>query len=206
MRVLAMLCRKELPVQVLSRVFAASLLFASASAVNAAPITYQLDATHTFVLLSRSNYGFSNPFIVAAIDQGTLVFDSSDPSKSSVQVTLPVAKINTFVDQLNREFQSAMFFDIDKFPTITFQSTRVQPLGNAKYAITGNLTAHGITRPVVLHAQLNKVGENPMTRKQAIGFDATATLKRSDFGLGFNAPNVSDEIALKITMQADAKD
>jgi polyisoprenoid-binding protein YceI len=196
--------RKELPVHVLSPILATLLLCASVSGVQATPVTYQLDPTHTFVLLSRGNYGFSNPIIVAVIDQGTLVFDSDDPSKSSVRVTMPVAKIDSFVAQLNKEFQSPMFFDVDRFPSVTFQSTRVRSMGNHRYTISGNLTAHGITRPLVLHAQLNKTGENPMTRQQAIGFDATATLKRSDFGLNFNVPNVSNEIALKITMQADA--
>lgn len=189
---------------VFSRALAAALICAPIFTVQAAPVTYQVDATHTFVLLSRSNFGFSNPIIVANIDQGTLVFDRDDPSKSSVHVTLPVAGINTFVPQLDKEFRSPMFFDIVKFPSITFQSTRVKAVGKDRYTITGNLTAHGITRPVVLHAQLNKAGENPMTKRQAIGFDATGTLKRSEFGLGFNVPNVSDEIALKLTMQADA--
>lgn len=188
----------------LTRIITTALICASISAVQAAPVTYQMDPAHTFVLLSRSNYGFSSPIIVAVIDRGTLVFDSDDPSKSSVRVTLPVARIDTFVAQLDKEFQGPMFFDIDRFPSITFQSTRVQAAGNDRYTITGNLTAHGVTRPVVLHARLNKAGENPMTRRQAIGFDATAILKRSDFGLNFNAPNVSDEITLKITMQADA--
>ncbi|WP_426701335.1 YceI family protein [Rhodanobacter sp. Col0626] len=189
---------------VLVRILAVAALCAAESAVQATPVTYRLDPTHTFVLLSRSNYGFSNPIIVAVIDQGTLVFDSDDPSKSSVRVTFPVARIDTFVAQLDKEFQSPMFFDTDRFPSITFQSTRVRLAGENRYTITGNLTAHGVTRPVVLHARLNKIGENPMTRRQAVGFDATAILKRSDFGLNFNVPDVSDEIALKITMQADA--
>lgn len=188
----------------ISRTFLASLLFVPASAAQAGSVTYQLDPTHTFVVLSRNNYGFSNPCIVAGIDHGTLVFDRDDPSKSSVRVSLPVARITTFVAQLDKEFQSPMFFDASRFPTISFQSTRVQYMGHDRYTITGNLSAHGVTRPIVLHARLNKVGENPMTRKQAIGFDATGSLKRSEFGLGFNAPNVSDEIALKITLQADA--
>jgi polyisoprenoid-binding protein YceI len=191
-------------VAVLTRTLIGALICAPIFTVQAAPVTYEIDATHTFVLLSRSNFGFSNPMIVANIDQGTLVFDHDDPSKSSVRVTLPVDRINTFVPQLDTEFRSPMFFDIAKFPNITFESTRVKAIGNGKYTITGNLTAHGITRPVVLHARLNKAGENPMTKRQAIGFDATGTLKRSEFGLGFNIPNVSDEIALKLTMQGDA--
>lgn len=188
----------------LSRVLAAVLLCVSVPLVQAVPVSYQLDPAHTFVLLSRSNYGFSNPIIVAVIDQGTLVFDSSDPSKCFVRVSLPVAKIDTFVAQLNKEFQSSMFFDADRFPTVTFQSTRVQSAGNGKYTITGNLMAHGVTKSIVLHAKLNKIGKNPMTRQQSIGFEAISTLKRSDFGLNFNVPDVSNEIMLKITMQADA--
>lgn len=189
---------------VLTRTIVAALICAPVIAIHAAPVAYQIDPTHTFVTLSRSNYGFSNPVIVASVDQGTLVFDREDPSKSSVRVTLPVAKINTFVPQLDNEFRSAMFFDMNKFPTISFESTRVRAAGKDKYTITGNLTAHGLSRPVVLHAQLNKAGVNPMTKRQAIGFDATGTLKRSDFGMNFNVPNVSDEITLKLTMQADA--
>ena len=189
---------------VLTRTLTAALICAPIFPVQAAPVTYQMDSTHTFVLLSRSNFGFSNPIIVANIDEGTLVFDRDDPSKSSVRVILPVARINTFVPQLDNEFRSPMFFDVARFPNISFQSTRVKALGNDRYTITGNLTAHGVTRPVVLHAQLNRAGENPMTKRQAIGFDATGTLKRSEFGLGFNIPNVSDEIGLKLTMQGDA--
>lgn len=188
----------------LARTTIAALLCAPFCPVQAAPVTYQMDPTHTFVLLGRSNNGFSNPIMVASIDRGTLVFDRDAPAKSSVRLSLPVAGLNTFVPQLDEEMRSAMFFDIDKFPSIDFQSTRVQATGNGRYTITGNLVAHGITRPVVLHARLNKAGENPMTRRQAIGFDATGTLKRSDFGLNFNIPAVSDEITLTLTMQADA--
>jgi polyisoprenoid-binding protein YceI len=189
---------------ILSRTIVAALICAPILTSQAAPVTYQMDTTHTFVLLSRGNYGFSNPYIVANIDRGTLVFDHDDPSKSSVHVTVPVSKISTFVPHLDIEIRSPMFFDMEKFPDITFQSTRVQAAGQGKYTIKGNLTAHGVTRPMVLHARMNKAGENPMTSKRAIGFDATGTLKRSEFGLNFNIPNVSDEIVLKLTMQADA--
>jgi polyisoprenoid-binding protein YceI len=191
-------------VAVPSRITVAALMCAPIIAAQAAPVTYQVDTTHTFILLSRSNFGFSHPFIVANVDRGTLVFDGDDPTKSSVHVTVPVAKLNTFVPQLDSEIRSSMFFDMDKFPNITFQSTRVRAAGNGKYTITGNLTAHGVTRPTVLHASLNKAGKNPMTSKQAIGFEATGTVKRSEFGLNFNIPSVSDEIVLKLTVQADA--
>lgn len=191
---------------VILRTTLAALMCVPVVALKGAPVTYQMDASHTFAVLSRSNYGFSNPVIVAGIDQGTVVFDRANPARSFVRVNFPVANLHTFVQQLDLEFRSAMFFDIDKFPNITFESTRVQALGGGRYTISGTLSAHGVTRPVVLHARLNKAGRNPMTRRQAIGFDASATLNRSEFGLGFNVPNVGDAIALKLTMQADANE
>lgn len=188
----------------LSPFFAAAWVTGTISGAWAAPMTYEIDPTHTFVTLTRGNYGFSNPIVVAVVNAGKLTFDERDPSKSSVQVTIPISKIETFVPQLNLEFQSPMFFDALRFPTATYRSTEVRSLGARRYKITGDLTVHGITRPVVLSAILNKKGENPRTNSQAIGFDAVGTLRRSDFHMNFNVPDVSDEISIKITVQADA--
>lgn len=184
----------------------AALLGVAASA-QAAPATYKLDPGHTFVVLSWHHLGFSNPIAVAPIDEGSLVFDDKDPSKSSLQVTLPIAKLETFVPKLNEEFQTAQFFDAGKFPAATYKSTKVQSLGGGKFKVTGDLTVHGVTKPVTLQATLNKSGIHPMAKVQAVGFDATGTLKRSDFGLNAYVPYVSDEISLKITTEAEvAKD
>src|SRR5262249_38643616 len=90
----------------------------------------------------------------------------------------------------------------DKYPTITFKSTKVQAVGGNKYKVTGDLTVHGVTKPVVLDATLNKSGEHPMLKVPTVGFDAVATLKRSDFGVGAYVPNVSDEIKVRITTEA----
>jgi polyisoprenoid-binding protein YceI len=188
----------------LSRFLATTWVTVAIPGAWAAPMTYEIDPTHTFVILTRGNYGFSNPIVVAVVDAGRLTFDDRDPSKSSVQVTVPISRIETFVPELNLEFQSPMFFDAQRFPTATYKSTAVRPLGAGRYQITGNLTVHGITKPVVLTASLNKKGENPRTNSQAIGFDAVGTLRRSDFGMDFNVPDVSDEISMKITVQADA--
>jgi len=77
----------------------------------------------------------------------------------------------------------------------------VQAEGAGKFKVTGDLTVHGVTKPVVLDAKLNKSGEHPMLKVPAIGFDATATIKRSDFGVGAYVPNVSDEIKIRITTE-----
>jgi len=116
-------------------------------------------------------------------------------------VTLPLANLDTHVSALDTHLKEPDFFDASKYPTVTFKSTKVQPLGGDKFKVTGDLTVHGVTKSVVLDAKLNKSGVHPMTKAQSIGFDATGSLKRSDFGVGAYVPNVSDEIKIRITTE-----
>ncbi|MBV8158403.1 MAG: polyisoprenoid-binding protein [Dyella sp.] len=177
-------------------------LLGAAVTAQAAPVTYTMDPGHTFVLFSWNHFGFSNPTANLSLGQGTLVFDDKDPSKSSVDVTLPLANLDTHVSKLDEHLKKPDFFDADKYPTITFKSTKVQAVGGNQYKVTGDLTVHGVTKPVVLDATLNKSGEHPMMKVPTVGFDAVATLKRSDFGVGAYVPNVSDEIKVRITTEA----
>ena len=186
------------------KVLALAGLLATAFAAQAAPVSYKLDPGHTMVLFSWSHFGFSNPTANLGLGEGTLVFDAADPAKSSVQVTLPLAKLDTHVSALDEHLKKPDFFDADKYPVVTFKSTRVEALGGNRFKVTGNLTVHGVTRPVVLDARLNKAGQHPMMKVPAIGFDATATIKRSDFGVGAYVPAVSDEIRIRITTEAKA--
>jgi polyisoprenoid-binding protein YceI len=179
-------------------------LFAASLSAQAAPVTYRLDPNHTMVLFSWNHFGFSNPTADLGLGEGTVVFDEQHPAHSSVQVTLPLDKLDTHVSALDQHLKEADFFDAGKYPTVTFKSTRVQPLGGHRFKVTGNLTVHGVTRPVVLDATLNKVGLHPMTKAPSIGFDATASLKRSDFGVGAYVPNVSDMITIHITTEGSA--
>lgn len=177
-------------------------LIGAAVTAQAAPVTYKIDPGHTNVLFSWNHFGFSNPTANLGLGEGTIVFDDKDPAKSSVEVTLPLADLDTHVPALDEHLKKPDFFDADKYPAITFKSTNVQAAGGNKFKVTGNLTVHGVTKPVVLDATLNKSGEHPMTKAQTVGFDATATLKRSDFGVGAYVPNVSDEIQIHITTEA----
>ncbi|MBB6249300.1 YceI family protein [Rhodanobacter sp. A1T4] len=179
----------------------AGLLGAAVSSVQAAPVTYQLDPGHTMVLFTWNHFGFSNPTANLSLGSGTLVFDDKQPSKSTVEVTLPLANLDTHVSALDTHLKEPDFFDASKYPTVTFKSTKVQPLGGDKFKVTGDLTVHGVTKSVVLDAKLNKSGVHPMTKAQSIGFDATGSLKRSDFGVGAYVPNVSDEIKIRITTE-----
>lgn len=183
--------------------FAAALLLCTAPAL-AAPVTYTLDPNHTMVIAQWSHFGFSHPMANFGDVDGTLVYDEANPSASSVKVTLPMSGLDSFVPKFDEHLRSADFFDAAKYPEATFSSTRVESAGEGKLKVTGTLTIKGQGRPVVLDVTLNKVGEQPMMKVPAIGFDATTTVKRSDFGVGKFAPNVSDEVTLRITTEAHA--
>lgn len=181
-----------------------AMLSAAAFNAAAAGVTYKLDPAHTNVIASWSHFGYSNPSANFGDVDGYLVYDAADVSKSSVRVSLPLSGLNAFSDKFNVHLNSADFFESARFPAATFKSTQVEAVGAGKLKVTGNLTIKDITRPVVLDVTLNGSGEHPMRKVPAIGFDATATIKRSDFGLGKYAPAVSDEVVLRITTEAAA--
>ncbi|MGN6738776.1 YceI family protein [Dyella sp.] len=185
-------------------VLALAALLGASFAAKAAPVTYKLDPSHTMVLFSWNHFGFSNPTANLGIGEGTLVYDEAKPANSSVEVSLPLANLDTHVSALDEHLKKPDFFDAAKYPVVTFKSTRVEPLGGNKFKVIGDLTVHGVTKPVVLDATLNKAGMQPMLKVPAIGFDATATIKRSDFGVGAYVPNVSDEVQIRITTEAEA--
>lgn len=180
----------------------AAALLAFAGSVFAAPVTYKIDPNHTDVLAQWSHFGFSNPSAHFGKADGTIVYDAENVSASSVQVTLPLSGLNSFVADFDAHLRSGDFFDAEKYPAATFKSTKVESAGKGKLKVTGNLTIKDITKPVVLDVTLNKAGEQPMAKRAAIGFDATATVSRTAFGVGKYVPNVSDEVKLRITTEA----
>ena len=184
------------------RYLALAGLLATAGTAVAAPVTYKLDPTHTMVLFSWNHFGFSNPTANLGSVDGTLVYDEKDPSKSTVEATLPLTGLDTFVPKLDEHLKSKDFLDAAQYPNITFKSTKVAAAGKGKLKVTGDLTVHGVTKPVTLDVTVNKVGDHPMMKVPSAGFDAVAAIKRSDFGVGAYVPNVSDEIKIRITTEA----
>ncbi len=181
---------------------AAALALASTVAF-AAPMTYKIDATHTDVVASWSHFGFSNPIAHFGGVDGQITYDAANVAASKVEVTIPLSGLNSHIADFDAHLRSADFFDAEKFPTITFKSTSVKSaLKGKKLMVTGDLTIKGVTKPVVLEVMINKIGMQPMAKREAAGFQATATIKRSDFGMGKYAPNVSDEVKLSITTEA----
>ena len=172
------------------------------AAIAVASGTYTLDPTHTDVLVQWNHMGFSNPSAHFGDATGTLVYDAGDVGKSSVEVTLPLSGLNSFTAKFDEHLRSADFFDAAQFPTATFKSTKVEAAGTNKLTVTGDLTVKGATHPVTLDVTINGAGEHPMRKVPSVGFDATTTLTRSDFGVGAYAPVVSDEVKVRITTEA----
>lgn len=179
------------------------LAVALASSVTlAAPVDYKIDPTHTATVFSWNHFGFSTPSANFSDIQGVIKVDNAKPANSSVNVTIPLSSVNTNVPALDKEFQEEAWFNAAKYPNITFKSTKVETKDKKHFKITGDLTVKGVTKPVVLDAILNKQGEHPMAKVPAIGFNATTSFKRSDFGLGNYVPNVGDKITVNITTEA----
>ncbi|GAB3041863.1 YceI family protein [Acinetobacter apis] len=174
----------------------------ASACVFAAPVSYKIDPTHTATVFSWNHFGFSTPSANFTDIQGTIHVDNQKPSNSSVDVTIPVSSVNTNVAELDKHFQEKEWFDAAKYPTITFKSTKVETKDKKHFKITGHLTVKGVTKPVVLNAVLNKQAVHPMTKAQAIGFNATTTFNRSAFGIGSYVPNVGDKITVNITTEA----
>jgi polyisoprenoid-binding protein YceI len=185
------------------------LIVAAAALLAASPlyaVTYTFEPQHTQGVLRWNHLGFANPTAQFNTVEGTLEFDPADPTHSSVVVTIPLTSMSTGVPDLNDDFKSSDFFDFAKFPTATFKSRKIEKGATPDtLKVAGDLSVHGITKPVVLDVTINKVGTNPRNQVPTVGFEAMATLKRSDFGLGLYVPQVSDEIRIHITAEAAEK-
>jgi polyisoprenoid-binding protein YceI len=169
----------------------------------AAEEKYTLDPTHTNITWSANHFGFSNPSGKFSKVEGTLTLDEAKPEASKVNVTITPASVITGVEKLDEHLRTDAFFDVAKFPTATFVSDKVDVTGKGTAKITGNLTLHGVSKPVVLDVTLNKIGENPISKKKTAGFSASTTILRSDFGINYALPGVSDEVKIKIEAEVN---
>ena len=188
--------------KILSRLMIATVLSLSITAPAMAADSYTLDPTHTAVVFHINHFGFSTPSGKFMNAEGTLVLDEKNPAESKVTVTIPVASVDTGVTKLDEHLKTKDFFDAETYPTATFASDKVDVTGKDTALVHGNLTLHGVTKPVTLNVKVNKISEN-MFKKQTAGFTATATLKRSDFGMMTYLPGLGDEVKLDIESEAN---
>jgi polyisoprenoid-binding protein YceI len=164
---------------------------------------YVLDKSHAKVVFSINHLGFSTYYGFFPDLSGTLDLDPAAPAKSALSVTINVAGMVTTDPELDEKLKSDTFFDTAKFPKATFKSTAIEVTGQGRGKLTGDLTLHGVTKPVTLDVTFNGAGSPPMTQIYVVGFDAVGTLKRSDFGIKNFVPLVGDEVTLRIGCEFD---
>ncbi|MGB7404240.1 MAG: YceI family protein [Pacificimonas sp.] len=158
---------------------------------------YQIDAAHTTATFTVDHLGFSSYTGQFGNPSGTLTLDMADLANSSVSVSFPVSSVSTTSDQLDQHLQTDDFFNAAEYPEVTFTSTDVVVDGE-NAAIRGDLTIRDVTKSVVLQTEFYGAGTNPMSSKENVGFRAVTSIVRSDFGMDYAVPGVSDEVLLVI--------
>lgn len=177
------------------------------TSLNVPAATYTIDPRHTQIIFSVRHMGLSTFYGRFGHITGTLAFDPAQPGKSVLNAQIDLTNIQTHVDELDKELSSSVFH-ADKFPTASFVSTQSTKATENTGTVTGNLTINGVTRPVTLNVTFNGGRNSPMPfQPYRIGFNATGTVKRSDFGLTHMIWSglVSDDIGLMIECELEKK-
>ena len=176
---------------------AASLANPDPAAVQ--PGRYAIEQGHTRVLFAVSHMGYSTWYGDFTGATGTLTLDPAHPAAAVVEVSLPVASVSTTNTVLDGELRGANWFDAQRYPTASFRSTAVTVTAPGQADVAGMLTLHGVTRPLTLHVRFNAAGLNALDLHYTAGFDAEATLRRSDYGITTDVPLIGDEVRLIIS-------
>lgn len=167
---------------------------------------YRLDAAHSELSFQVRHFAGSVTGKLGDFS-GTVIFNPAQPERSSVEATIQVQSIDTGINDRDHHLLSAEFFDVQKFPTITFKSTSVDRTGEQRADVHGNLTMHGTTRPVLLHVELLSAKNDA---PESLHWKITASLKRKSFGLGWNAlveasQAVGDDINIRMQIVTPAR-
>jgi polyisoprenoid-binding protein YceI len=162
--------------------------------------TYDVDTRETLVRYEVDHMGFSEFWGTFPGATGTLVIDPKAFGAAKIDVKVPIAQVETTNRELNGQLFSDEFFDAEDYPWMKFSSTKVVRTGPKTFEVTGDLTMHNVTKPIVLDVTFHGAGNNPFSGKDVfVGFDAKGMVRRSDFGLGKYVPIVSDETTITIS-------
>lgn len=166
---------------------------------------YGLDKNHGYISFTYSHFGYSNPHIGFNSFDLTLNLDSADVEKSSIEVIIDAASIDSRIEEFNPHLNGPNFFDTANHPTITFKSTSMTSTGENTYDVVGDLTIKGITQSATLAATINKAAPHPRSKALIVGVDASTKVLRSAFGMDRAVPNVGDEITIYISVEMPQK-
>ena len=183
----------------MKNLFALATIIASSLSVPAfAADKYEFDKSHTRILFYVNHLGFSNMVGEFTDYDGYFTFDPQKPEDSSVEVTIKPTGIRTSSRELDEKLQGEKFFKSEQFPTIKFVSNKIKVEGEKTGEIGGVVTMLGVSKPATLTVQFNKADYHPFTQDFVAGFSASATLKRSEFGMKEYLPMIGDEVRIEV--------
>jgi polyisoprenoid-binding protein YceI len=184
----------------LFRIALLSLSLFAAQAIAAD--TYKLDPGHTFPRWQINHFGFSTHHGQFNKTSGTLTLDPK-AGKGSIDVTVDADSISTGDPELEKHLRTADFFNVEKFPTLTFKSTSMKFKEGKPVSVSGDFTMHGVTKPMTFRIAKVKCGMHPISKKDSCGAEVSGTLKRSAFGMNYGVPALGDDILLTIQVEAN---
>jgi polyisoprenoid-binding protein YceI len=162
---------------------------------------WQLDPAHSAAQFAVRHLGISTVRGAFTKMSGTVLYDPSETAKSSIEVSIDTNSVDTRVEMRDNDLRGDHFFDTSKFPTMTFKSTKVDVEGPGHLKVTGDLTLHGVTKPVVLSVSGPTEPVKDPRGKSHMGASATTKINRSNFGMGNMQPMVGNEIEITIDVE-----
>ncbi len=175
--------------------------FVLAISASAQVETWQIDPAHTAAQFAVRHMGLSTVRGAFTKTSGTVQYDPADPSKTSIDVTIDAASVNTRVEMRDNDLRGPNFFDVQKYPTLAFKSKRAESAGKGKLKITGDLTLHGVTKEVVLDVEGPSGPAKDPRGNTHMGASATATVSRKEFGMSAMAGMIGDDIQITIDVE-----
>jgi len=162
--------------------------------------TWYLDPNHSAAQFAVRHMGISTVRGTFTKTNGVVV-DAPDLSQASVNVTIDASSVDTRVEMRDKDLRSDHFFDVAKYPTITFQSKKVESAGAGKLKVAGDLTLHGVTRQVVLDVDGPTAPVKDPKGNLHRGISATTTISRAEYGMTFDAPMVGDQVEIQLDVE-----
>lgn len=185
---------------------AAALLMMSMSPAKAQVERYEFDTVHSQIIFFVNHLGFSISEGEFLDWDGFIEFDRDEPANSKVEVDIKTASIDMDDEKWDAHMKNEDFFNVEKYPSMTFKSTGIDVTGEKTAKITGDLTILETTKPVTLDVTFHKAGKHPFGDKYAAGWSATTSIKRSEFGMNYGLPNVGDDVEIRIEVEAVRQD
>lgn len=184
-------------------IFTLSALLLSAAGALAADV-YEIDGVHSSADFKVRHIGISNVTGSFTDVAGTITVDTKKPEASSVEITIKTTSVNTHTDKRDEHLRSSDFFDVAKFPVMTFKSTKVKKISDTQYEVTGNFTLHGVTKSIKVTADLIGEGKG-MKGETRAGYESSFKINRSDYGMAGFPVVVGDQVQITISVEAVKK-